>query len=71
MKTNILLLSLISHFFLEWEMFQTNVVEKIKTHILYSVFFKSCREWENMEKYYRAGQATDDNMAHAHWMLDT
>jgi len=24
-----------------------------------------------MEKYYRAGQATDDNMAHAHCMLDT
>jgi len=23
-----------------------------------------------MEKYCRAGQATDDNMAHAHCMLD-
>jgi hypothetical protein len=23
------------------------------------------------KKYYRAGQATDDNMAHAHYMLDT
>jgi len=26
-------------FFLEWEMFQTNVVEKIKTHILCSITF--------------------------------
>jgi len=24
-----------------------------------------------MEKYYRAGQATDNNMAHVHYMLDT
>jgi len=24
-----------------------------------------------MEKYYRVRQATDDNMAHAHCMLDT
>ena len=27
------------HFFLEWEMFQTNVVEKIRTHILCSITF--------------------------------
>jgi hypothetical protein len=26
-------------FFLEWEMFQAKVVEKIKTHILYSITF--------------------------------
>jgi hypothetical protein len=24
-----------------------------------------------MEKYFRAGQATDDNMVHAHCMVDT
>jgi hypothetical protein len=47
-------------------------VEKIKTHILYSVqfFFKSCRLWDNVEKYCRVGQATDDSMAHAHCVLD-
>jgi len=47
-------------------------VEKIKTHILCSItfFFKSCRLLDNVEKYCRAGQATDDNMAHAHCMLD-
>jgi len=54
-------------------MFQTKVVEKITTHILYSVIFffrKSYRSWQNVEKYCRAGHATD-NMAHAHCMLDT
>jgi len=43
-------------------------------YILYSVTFfplKSCRLWENLEKCCRAGQSTDDNMAHAHYMLDT
>ena len=34
MKTNILFLSYLAQFFLEWEMFQTKVVEKIKTHVL-------------------------------------
>ena len=48
-------------------MFQTKVVEKIKTHILRSTTFfrKSCRLWDNVEKYCTAGQATDDNSAHA------
>jgi hypothetical protein len=27
--------------------------------------------WDNVEKYCGAGQASDDNMAHAHCMLDT
>ena len=39
MKTNIHFLSYLAHFFLEWEMFQTKVVEKIKTHILCSLTF--------------------------------
>jgi hypothetical protein len=38
MKTNIDFLYP-AHFFLGWEMFQTKVVEKIKTHISYSVTF--------------------------------
>ena len=40
-----------------------NVVGKIKTHILCSVtfFLKSCRLWNNVEKYDRARQARDDN----------
>ena len=53
-------------------MFQTNVAEKIKTHILCSKTFslKSCRLGDNVDKYCTAGQATDDNMAHAHCVLD-
>jgi len=45
-------------------MVQTKVVEEIKTHILcLETFFFSnlCHLWDNVEKYYRAGQATDDN----------
>ena len=54
-------------------MFQTTVVEKIKTHFVFNIFFfrKSYRLRDNVEKYCRAGQATYDNMAHAHCMLDT
>jgi hypothetical protein len=48
-------------------MFQRKVVGKIKTHILCSitVFRKSCRLRENVGKYCRAGQATDDSIVHA------
>jgi hypothetical protein len=53
-----------TEFFLEWEMFGTKVVEKIKTQILCSITFfrKSCRLRYNVEKYGRARQATDDNI---------
>jgi hypothetical protein len=54
-------------------MFQTIVVEKIKTHILYSVtFFRENRAvYEIMwKKCGRAGQGTDGNMAHGHCLLD-
>jgi hypothetical protein len=56
------------------EMFHTELVQNTKTHILCSVTFffrKSRRLRDNVEKYCRAGQATDGNMAHAHCMLDT
>jgi len=41
-----------------------NVVEKTKTQIMCSVtsLRKSCRLLYNVEKYYRAGQAIDDNI---------
>jgi hypothetical protein len=74
MKTNIHFLSYRAYLFLEWEMFRTKVVEKIKTHILCSVTFfffrKSCRLLDNVEKYRIEVQATDDNMVHALFMLD-
>jgi len=41
------------------KMFQTRAVQTIKTRILCSVL------GDNVGKYCRAGQATDDNMAHA------
>ena len=42
------------------------------THFVFSNFFhrKSCRLWDNVGKYCRAWQPTDDNMAHALCMLD-
>jgi hypothetical protein len=64
--------SYLIQFFLEWEMFQTKVIKDIKTHVLCSTFFfiKSCSLWDNVEKYYTAGQAADDNMAHVNCTLD-
>jgi hypothetical protein len=66
-------LSYLAHLFSEREMFQAKIVAKIKTHILCSVpfFRKSCRFLDNVVKYCRAGQATDENMAHALCMLGT
>jgi len=54
-------------------MSQRKVVDNIDPHILcWTHFFqKLCLLWDNVEKYCRAGQATDDTMAHAHCMLDT
>jgi hypothetical protein len=62
-KTNIHFWKYTAQFFLEWKMLQTKAVEKIKTHILRSITFfrKSRRLWDNVEKYGRSGQATDDN----------
>jgi hypothetical protein len=41
--------------------------ENQNTHSMLSKLFsrKSCRLWDNVEKYGRAGLATDGNMAHA------
>ena len=75
MKTYVHLRLYLSEFFLKWETFQIKVVDKIKTQILCSVTFsprKSYRLWHNVEKYgtRRAGQATQDNTAHALCVLD-
>jgi len=74
MKTNIHFLSYLAQFFLEWEMFQTKAVQKIKTHFEFSYFFspENRAVYEIMwKKYCRAGQGTGDNMAHAYCVLDT
>jgi len=49
---------------------QTKAIEKIKTRFLKIFFFKSCRLCDNVEKYCRAGQATNDSMVHANGVLD-
>ena len=48
--------------FLDWEIFQTKVIEKIKTHILYSTTFfrKLHRLWDNVEKFNGDGGTTND-----------
>jgi len=53
-------------------LFQTKNVEVITAHILCSTtfFWKSCHLWQNVENYFRARQATDDNNAHVHCLLD-
>jgi hypothetical protein len=45
----------LAEWFLEWEMFQTRVVEKIYTRVLYSVTFL-----DNVEKYARVRQVIGD-----------
>ena len=73
MKTNIHFRSYLAQLFLKWKMFHTKVVEKLETHILFSIFFffrKLCRLWDNVGKCYRAEEATDENMAQARCMLD-
>jgi hypothetical protein len=63
MKTDIQFWSHLAQFFSEWEMFQTELVEKIKTHFMINIFFrKSCCLWHIVKKYYTVGQAKDDNI---------
>ena len=55
-------------------MFQTNVVEKTKTHISFSITFSDNRAvYGIMQKNTRAGEATDDNtirrMRLAWWII--
>ena len=60
------LMILFAEFFLEWEMVETKIVEKVKSHILCSIicfFLRKCyRLWDNVEKYLRTRQATDVNI---------
>jgi len=49
-------------------MFQTKLVEKIKTRFIFSGFLPKIVPF--MEKCGIARQATDNSMAHAHCMLD-
>jgi len=67
-----------SRLFLPWmkNVSRTSRTQDQNTHFVFSnvsffflsFFRKSCRLWDTVEKYCRAGQATDGNMAHAHCM---
>jgi len=53
-------------------MFETKVAEKIKTPISRNIFFENRTFYEKKwKKYCAAGEAKDDNMAHAHCTLGT
>ena len=71
MKTDSHFWSYLAQFFLEWDIFQKRVLEKLKTYILWPIIFFLENRAVIVEKYCRAGQATDENMAHAHCMLNT
>ena len=60
MKTYICLWQYLTELFSEWEMFQTKVVQKIKTQTLcsWTFFQKLCHLWKNAEKCGRAAEAT-------------
>jgi hypothetical protein len=72
MKTFSHLRQYLAEFFLEWEMFQMKIAEKMKIHILYSttLFRKSCHLRDNVQKYAAAREDADNNMADARCMLD-
>jgi hypothetical protein len=65
MKTYVHLWKYPAEFFLEQEMLQTEVIKKIKKiYFKFNNFVlrKSCLLWDNVEKYGRVRQATDDNI---------
>jgi len=77
MKINTYFWSYLAQFLLECEMFYTELYRTLKpTSYAQSLFFffffffrKSNPVWDNVEKHYRAEQATDDHMVSAHCML--
>ena len=73
MNTNVYFWSCLAQLFLEWAMFETSVVEKTKhTFCVQNFFFENRAVYKKIWKNrVRAGQATEDSMSHAHWMLYT
>jgi hypothetical protein len=73
MKTYLHFRSYLAEFFLEREIFQTNVLDKIKTDIVGWITFsrKSCCLWDDVETYSsHTGHRWQYNMAHVLCMLD-
>jgi hypothetical protein len=59
----------------KWRVFFMNIDIHFWSELIYIYiyffFFKSCRMWDDVEKHCRAGQATDEDVAHAHCILET
>ena len=55
-KTSVYIQSYLVVFFVKWEMFHTEVVQKKNIFYVQLIFFprKSCHSWDNVEKYGRA-----------------
>ena len=72
MQTDIHFSSYIAQLSLEWEMFQTKNLGKIKIYFMFNIFFFVIMLLrDNVEKFCRAGQAKCNNMVHPHCMLNT
>jgi hypothetical protein len=70
MKTCVHLWQYLAELFLKWAVSDKSCRENQNTHFIFNIFFfrKSYRLWENVEKYYRDGQATDGNVIrHTHF----
>ena len=71
MKIYVHLWHYFAQFFLEWEIFQIKVVEKIKTHFMYNGFLTYRVLYKLMSKNIVEPGRSHDNMAHAHFMLSS
>jgi hypothetical protein len=61
-ETFVCLWQYFAEFFLKWEMFEIKFVNKIDTYFVPSdVSLKSCRLWDNVEKYDIPRKVTDNN----------
>ena len=70
MKTFSYLWQHLAEFFFEWEMFHTEVVQKIKTHLGSMTFPpENHAVYDNVEKCGGAREATEENKVHALYML--
>jgi len=72
MHTDVQFLSYLAHFFLEWEMFQTKFVKKIKTHFMFkNSFLENRAVYEIMRKniYSRLATMTKWRIRIACWVL--
>jgi hypothetical protein len=64
MDTYVHLWYYLAEFFLEWDLFQTVLVEQVKTYFMLNNFFfrKSRPLRDNVEKFGKARQSTNDNI---------